>query len=305
MPRSNHLLPTLFGVIVGSIIALAQGSNPMLPENSVTKVSDHVWAIVGFPNVAIVVGTSATLVVDTGLGPKNGAIIMREVAKLSKTPKLYLTTTHFHPEHAGGEGGFPAHTILIRNAVQQREMEQHGVEMLDRFRGQSALNKELLEGVKFRQPDVVYESEAKLDLGGGVTARLISTGGHTEGDEMTFIEPDRTLISGDIVEKNSMPALFGDASSLKRWLATLDKLTPLNPRFVLPDHGQLGDGSLLPKQKAFMSDLQTRALALKQSGKSAEDAAATMLPEAKGKYPDYNINQNNITGFVRKVYAEY
>jgi hypothetical protein len=27
----------------------------------------------GFPNIAIVVGSHATLVVDTGLGPKNGA----------------------------------------------------------------------------------------------------------------------------------------------------------------------------------------------------------------------------------------
>src|SRR5215467_9671245 len=100
MLRSNHFFLAVLGVLVGSVVALAQGSNPMLPENSVTKVSDHVWAIVGFPNVAIVVGTGATLVVDTGLGPKNGAIIMREVTKLSKAPKLHLTTTHFHPEHA-------------------------------------------------------------------------------------------------------------------------------------------------------------------------------------------------------------
>ena len=49
-----------------------------------------------------------------------------------------LTTTHFHPEHAGGEAGFPAGTILIRNAVQQREMELHGKEMIDLFAGRSA-----------------------------------------------------------------------------------------------------------------------------------------------------------------------
>jgi hypothetical protein len=37
------------------------------------KVSDHVWAIIGFPNVGIIVGDNATLVVDTGLGRRNGA----------------------------------------------------------------------------------------------------------------------------------------------------------------------------------------------------------------------------------------
>src|SRR5690348_10438615 len=100
--------------------APAQMSNPMLSENT-TRVSEHVWAIMGFPNIAIVVGKHATLVVDTGLGPKNGATAARVAEKLApENRKLFLTTTHFHPEHAGGEPGFPPNTILIRDAVQQQ-----------------------------------------------------------------------------------------------------------------------------------------------------------------------------------------
>src|SRR5690349_24193847 len=95
--------------------ALAQFPPPTLTENT-TKVSDHVQAIMGFPNIAIVTGDQATLVVDTGLGPTNGATVARVAKKLSKGSKLYLTTTHFHPEHAAGEGGFPAGTILVRAA---------------------------------------------------------------------------------------------------------------------------------------------------------------------------------------------
>src|ERR1700722_9458458 len=89
-----------------------QGANPLVGEDT-TKISDHVWAIMGFPNIGIIVGTKATLVVDTGLGPRNGATIARVAAKLSApNAKLYLTTTHFHPEHAAGDNGFPASTIL-------------------------------------------------------------------------------------------------------------------------------------------------------------------------------------------------
>src|ERR1700683_611576 len=93
-----------------------QQAQPLLGENA-TKISDHVWAIMGFPNVAIVIGERATLVVDTGLGPRNGATVARTAAKLSANQKLFLTTTHFHPEHAAGEGGFPPNTILNRNAA--------------------------------------------------------------------------------------------------------------------------------------------------------------------------------------------
>src|SRR5690242_17612330 len=105
---------------------LTAQNQPVLGEDTV-KVSEHVWAIMGFPNIAIVVGSRATLVVDTGLGPPNGATIARVAAKLAPAnQKIFLTTTHFHPEHAAGEAGFPRGTILIRDAVQQHEMERHG-----------------------------------------------------------------------------------------------------------------------------------------------------------------------------------
>ena len=63
--------------VLASAILCAQ-SNPVLGEETV-KVSDHVWAIMGWPNIGIVVGTRGVLVVDTGLGPRNGATISRVV----------------------------------------------------------------------------------------------------------------------------------------------------------------------------------------------------------------------------------
>src|ERR1700686_1087903 len=102
---------------------LSAQNQPVLGEDTV-KVSDHVWAIMGWPNIAIIVGSRAVLVVDTGLGPRNGATIARVVSKLAPgNRKLFLTTAHFHPEHAPGKAGFPGATILIRNSVQQGEME--------------------------------------------------------------------------------------------------------------------------------------------------------------------------------------
>src|SRR5262245_23674741 len=59
-----------------------------VPENAVTHVSDHTYAIIGFPNIGIVVGTRGALVLDTGLGTKMGAVVVREVEKISKGPLL-------------------------------------------------------------------------------------------------------------------------------------------------------------------------------------------------------------------------
>lgn len=286
-----------------SVTGLLAQQSMMLPENSVTRISEHVYAIVGFPNIGIVVGDRATLVVDTGLGARNGAIVMKQAEKLGKTPILYLTTTHFHPEHAMGEQAFPPRTVIIRPTVQQEEMNKHANEMMDLFRGFSAQSKELLEDVKLRPPDIVFDKELKLDLG-GVTARLMWLGpAHTQGDELIFVVEDSVLIPGDIVQDKIVPNMPSADASVKNWLAILDQLEPLKPRFVLPDHGALGDGSLIGKERAFLLELQTRSLELKRQGKSAEEAATIVTAEFKKKYPDWQT-MGPVANVVKRVYAE-
>ncbi|HEY6989488.1 MAG TPA: MBL fold metallo-hydrolase [Bryobacteraceae bacterium] len=292
-------LLTLF-VLAGA--AASAQNQPILGEDTV-KVSEHVWAIMGFPNIGIVVGKNATLVVDTGLGPRNGATVARVAKRLAPGNKLYLTTTHFHPEHAGGEPGFPPGTILIRDKVQQEEMEKHGQEMLDLFARRNELQKELLANVKLRPPDETFDKERKLDLGGGVTARLLWYGGaHTKGDELTFIEPDRTLISGDVVQNKVTPNIFREGGTPASWIAVLDQVEKLGALHVLPDHSAIGDGSLVAQEKAFISDLQIRALALKGQGISAADAGKQITAEFQKKYADWPIR--DLTNFVKSVYAE-
>src|SRR3984893_14474518 len=128
-----QIIRSLLVLCLAEAAPCAAQNQVIVNEDALKKVSDHVWAIMGFPNVGIVVGANATLVVDTGLGPRNGATVARVAKKLAPNNKLYLTTTHFHPEHAAGEPGFPSGTILIRDKVKQDEMEEHGEEMVKLF----------------------------------------------------------------------------------------------------------------------------------------------------------------------------
>ena len=295
------------GVGLPSTMAIAQNPpaapSPILPENALTRVSQHVYVIMGFPNIGIIVGNRATLVVDTGMGPRNGATIVREVEKLAKSPNLFLTTTHFHPEHSTGEPAFPARTVLIRPAVQQAELEKLLPKFIDLFASRTALNKELLQDAKLRTPDILFDREVKLDLG-GVTARLFWLGAaHTTGDELIFIQEDSVLLPGDIVENKLVPSMPDEDASAKNWIAILDQLEPLKPRFIVPDHGALGDGSLIAQERAFLVDLQTRALELKKQGKSVDEAGQLLMAEFAGKYSDWG-SINAIPNAVRRVYAE-
>ena len=307
MPRTRYLLRITFaaaGALCTYSFVVAQPASPQgVPANATSRVSDHVYAILGFPNIGIIVGDRATLVVDTGMGPPNGEIVLREAEKLAKGPNLYLTTTHFHPEHAAGAQAFPSRTVLIRPAVQQQELQQHGDEFLEMFRSRSALFREQLKDVHPRAPDLVFDHEVKLDLG-GVTARLMWLGpAHTQGDEVIFVEPDRTLLAGDIVENKLVPSMPNADASAKGWLAVLEKIAPLNPRYVVPDHGALGDGSLVAQEHAFLQDLQNRALDLKRQGVPVEDAGRRLQEGFKSKYSDWG-SLTAIPNAVRRIYAE-
>jgi glyoxylase-like metal-dependent hydrolase (beta-lactamase superfamily II) len=181
-------------------------------------------------------------------------------------------------------------------------MELHGKEMVDMFASRSAKQKELLANATLRTPDITFATEAKIDLG-GVMARLLWFGGaHTKGDELTFVEPDRTLISGDVVQNKVVPNIFGDGGTPSSWLTVLDGVAALNALHVLPDHSAPGDGSMVTAEKRFISDLQNSTLELKKNGVPPDDAAKQLAGEFKAKYPDWP--NMNLTGFVRSIYAE-
>ena len=292
------------GIILLPAIATAQLKQPLLSEENVKRVSDHVSVMEGFPNVVYVIGSRATLVVDTGLGERNGVTVMHAEQKLAKGQVLYLTTTHYHSEHTTGEQAFPANTIIIRNSVQQEEMNKGVGAHMEAFRKISAQNLDLLQNVKFRAPDVLFDREAKIDLG-GVTARLFYVGpAHTKGDELIFVEEDSVLIPGDIVQKDIFPIMPNTDASVKGWLAILDNIETLHPKFIIPDHGApIVDASQIATQRAYLLALQARALELKKQGSSAEDAGKTITAELKAKNPDWP-NPNNIAGEVTRVYEQ-
>src|SRR5579871_5296589 len=206
---------SIAGLMCG-VYAAAQQEGLILEETP-AKVSDHVYYLKGWPNVGIVVGDRATLVVDTGLGRPNGETAMRAAKKLAKGPVVYLTTTHYHAEHTAGDGGFPATVVIVRNAAQEEEIAKYGADFIANFAKRPEL-KDYLVGVKIRPADIVFDRELKLDLGGGVTARLMWMGAaHTRGDEMIFVDPDRTLISGDIVQYKQPAGASAPEASVKSW----------------------------------------------------------------------------------------
>ena len=281
---------------------------PLVQANKTMRVSDHVYVIPDgrvnlVPNIGIIVGSRATLVVDAGMGPRNGQVVVRELAKVSKNSDLYFTTTHFHPEHVTGVQAFPASTKIIRSEVQEQELEQKQPEFIHNFSQRTPEIKALLQDVKPRPPDILFDREVKLDLG-GVTARVFLVGpGHTRGDTAIYVEEDKVLFTGDLVVNRFFPIFPDPDASGKNWLGVLSQFESLQPRNVVPGHGEVGDAMLITKMQNYLKTLQSRVAELKRQGKSSADAAQLLSAEFQKTYPDWD-NPGWIADATKRFYSE-
>ena len=276
---------------------------PMIKEGVTQKIAEHVYVIPDFdmvlvPNVTIVVGSRGALVVDTGMGARNGQAIMREVEKVSKGQELYLVATHIHPEHDLGAGGFPARTKMVRSKEQEADIQETGLSTARIFANFSPVIGELLQGAEFRKADISFEREHVVDLG-GVRARVMAMGAnHTRSDIAVAIEPERVLVAGDLVMMG-LPQFTAPTARFATWLSSLDRFDALKPVRIVPSHGAMGDASMIATYRAFLTTVRDRAATLKKDGRTADETVRTLQDELQGRY-----NRNQMASAVRAAYNE-
>jgi len=276
---------------------------PMIKEGVTQKIGEHVYVIPDFdvvlvPNVTIVVGTRGTLVVDTGMGAKNGQAVMREVDKVSKGADLYLVATHIHPEHDLGAGGFPPRTKMLRSKEQEADIQETGLSTAKVFANFSPVIGELLQGAEFRKADISFEREQVVDLG-GVRARVMAMGAnHTKSDMAVFVEGDRVLVAGDLVMMG-LPQFTAPSARIATWLGSLDAFDALKPVRIVPSHGAMGDASMIATYRSFLTTVRARAAALKQDGKTVDETVRTLQDELQARF-----NRSQMASAVRAAYNE-
>jgi glyoxylase-like metal-dependent hydrolase (beta-lactamase superfamily II) len=279
----------------------------LVREGVTEKLTDHVWAIPDgsaslVPNVGIVVGEKAVLVIDTGMGTRNAQAVLREVAKVApdagKGRTIYIVTTHVHPEHDMGAHAFPANSRLLRSKAQLEDIAAGtGMNLVPVFAARSDLNKELLAGAKHRDADIVFDERHELDLG-GVTALILSMGqNHTRGDTAVLV--DGVLFSGDVAMK-PQPSFATPGATISHWLQSLDKLEGLKPRIVVPSHGPFGDAAIMEGYRAYFARIRARVAELKKAGKSVDETVQAVTDELASQYPD----RNRLGGAIRAAYSE-
>lgn len=266
---------------------------PPLVRGEPAEIADGVHVIPDrrvpiVPNVGIVTGDRTVLVIDTGIGPRNGDYVREQAERLADGRRLYLTLTHFHPEHGFGAQTFRGAATIIYNRAQHEELRRKGAAYRDMFTGMSPAIAAELAGAEFVDPDVTYDTEARLDLGGRTAVLRACGPAHTAGDQTVLVD-DRVLFTGDLVETRMFPIAPyfppHDADvDAARWIDVLDDLLAAGPETVVPGHGEVAGAELIREVRDYLAYVRGRVAELDAAGTPVEEAVARLDEEARAHW---------------------
>jgi len=275
-PPAPHVDPTALKEIASGVYVITDRRVPLVP------------------NIGIILGSKAALVVDTGMGPVNGRKVLDCAKKVAGGLPLILTLTHFHPEHGFGAQAFKGAARIHYNRSQRDELRAKGEGYLGMFKTFGPDVAAALEGTTLVEPDDVYEgASAAIDLGGR-TVELRNWGlAHTAGDQVVWLPKERILFTGDLAEERIFPIFPwfppDDADiDARRWAQALTELIGWNPAVVVPGHGDIGGAEILTAVRDYMVDLGNRVAAERKAGKDADAIVASLGPKIRSEHSDWS-----------------
>jgi len=268
---------------------------PVVDTSATTEIADGVWVIPDsdyirmVPNIGIIVGARATLVIDTGFGPDNARAVLKEARRLSGRRPIFLTHTHCHPEHGFGANVVSRDVIVLYNEAQWIELQEKGPTLLRMFADRMPALASMLDGVEFVRPDIRYTGSLDMDLGGERIAELREVGGgHSRGDQVILIRASKSvLFTGDLVEERTFSVLGDHESHVIPWIDRLNRLEQLAPDIVVPGHGHVGGPELIAKHRGYFELARRRVYELRAAALSEAEIVDRVSDELLDLHPDW------------------
>ncbi len=219
---------------------------------SFIQLSEHCWAFTaeGDPNTGVIIGDDSVMIIDATATPVAAQDVVRKVREITDKPIKYVVLTHYHAVRVLGASGYKEHGL-------EQIIASQGTQDLIVERGQQDMDSEITRFPRLFQsvesipgltwPTIVFKEEMTLMMG-DLKVKIMHPGrGHTKGDTVVWVESEKVLFSGDLVEYEA--ACYTGDAYLTNWPATLDAIAALNPEKVVPGRGpaletpeQIADG---------------------------------------------------------------
>ena len=259
---SAHALDVTLQPIADGVYAYIGDTGPRSVENEGLNA-----------NIGLVVTPAGAVLIDSGATYRSARQIHEAVKKVTPQPVKWVINTGGQDHRWLGNGYFKElGAEIIAHADAKADMQARGG---DHLAGLKATLQDRADGTVPSLPTrFISERDSRLEMGGVVFQLEHRNGAHTPGDMMVWLPQKNVLFTGDVVYVNRLLGVI-PVSNTRNWLATFAVIEELNPKVIVPGHGDVTD---LATARA---DTQAYLLALRAHMKKAVDDGVDMTTAVK------------------------
>jgi quinoprotein relay system zinc metallohydrolase 2 len=224
-------------------------------------------------NIGFIVGKTCIAVIDTGGSVSVGQTLRTAIRQHSAVPICYVINTHVHFDHVLGNAAFKDdHPSFVGSATLATAMKRSESFFVQNYGAAEVIG-----------PDRLVEKDLTLDLGGRRLSLKAWPTAHTDCDLTVVDETTGTLWTGDLLFRERLPALDGNANG---WLTAVADLTHWQVKLTIPGHGMPTrelPAALAPEQHYLQALVDAIRVDLKQ-GVSLQAALGAAASGERGKW---------------------
>jgi len=212
-------------------------------------------------DVALRVTSEGLILVDDKF-PEHMVDVLEQVRSVSSLPVRYMLNTHHHADHASG------------NAV----IRTMGIDII----AHKNIRENFLRIEQAGEPNIVFDAEASVFLG-GVAVHMLHLGrGHTDGDTVVYFPDLKTVHAGDLII-DGMPFIdYSSGGSAVEFVLTIDALLQIDFDTLIPGHGRVMNKDDVRAYKARFEEMNRRMRKLARGEVPREQAQAQLYLEDLG-----------------------
>jgi glyoxylase-like metal-dependent hydrolase (beta-lactamase superfamily II) len=249
-------------------------------------------------NAVFLVTDEGVLLIDTRTHPRAAQDLLERIRKVTDKPIKWVINSHFHGDHHFGNSVFKAAgaTFIAQDETARIMQKVHPKEMARRIEGFKNNGLDPNE-VKLVLPDVTFDHEMTIRLGGREIRLLYLGPGQQAGDTFVLFPHARTLFTPGSFARRSMPNM-AFTSSVEDWIKLLDKVAEIDVDKILPAHGDVANRGDVKELAAMLADEYATVKQAVEKGLSIDEAIKTLtFPQ----YKDWR-NYRRLPGEIRAMY---
>jgi cyclase len=250
-------------------------------------------------NSVFLVTDAGVLVIDTREHPRAAQDYLARIRKVTDKPIKWVINSHFHGDHTYGNAAFQAagatfvaqqETARIMKLVQPKEMARRQ----DYFKERNYDPNE----VKLILPDVTFDNQMSIYLGGREIRLMYFGPGQQPGDTFVLFPRDRALFTPGAFTSHSMPNM-AFTTSVDNWIQMLDKVAARKDYdVILPAHGDVAHREDIKELQSMLADEYATVKAAVAKGMTLQQAQATLtFPQ----YKDWR-NYSRLKSEIQNLY---